>query len=910
MQSTPTRKPKSEKRSKVLEYFTLTVAALVVPTHFAFAASIWDNITSWGKGALSAVADFGMDLILTPIVWIAHFINSAANLFLLGMGYMLDTSISYTIDSSIYKSVSAIQVGWTAVRDFSNMFFIFILLYIAIITILGMARSSTKTLVAHVIIAALLINFSLFITQVVIDAGNILALGFWNKMITQQGTASGPSASAFFMEGFRVQTEFDSIPDGAGGTQKVTKSTQIMIYLGGAAVSLVAGYVFLAGAVMMIIRSVTLMILMIASPFAFLSFALPKRGEFWGQWTGKLIGSTFMAPAFIFMLYIDMLIIRGTGTGSELIQSSGADQAKFALAFAGQVVNFSVIYNFVLMIILLLAALTVASKVSSGAGEQGGKWAKSLIGGGAVAGIAGAGAIYRNSIGRAATNALKDKDLQARARLDGKVGAQARAQLEKYERLSKRTGDLRNSTVGKYMGAGLGMVGVSVGKGTTRTDYQRKEAVEKGEDEEIAKAKRLFPDNPVAQQKYLQERLGKNAGTGDAPGILKAGNKDKDLATRFGMNKELQTGYGEGRLKKVTDALDKEAQTKIDQDTLKKNIEDYTKLGEEMGSAAGEKMRKEITELFTKLGGKESLSTLNFPKDTPWKEEDTARMTAIAPLMNRQQVAAMAADPDKYGATLTNMTGTLMEHGTPDMQNYIIQQNKLGNPQLKIDTNAELQKKISAYPKGTVADLPQGDSPEAVAARAKYFADKEKHDAAIGSLIGAMSPKEVARLDNSLKSNEAVVRNYTNKHFDEIESYHKNIKMDADKPEQAQMFADIRNNASTKGTKATQKYMNESAKKENSAYYDESIKEKTKANIDDLKAKQKQALDKQTAAQSRAFQAKIMGDQAGEAAATAEAAAAEKEHNDLSSKVTKAENAQNKTSKDSSDDNDDDEGGA
>lgn len=318
---------------------------------------------------------------------------------------------------------------------------------------------------------------------------------------------------------------------------------------------------------------------------------------------------------------------------------------------------------------------------------------------------------------------------------------------------------------------------------------------------------------------------------------------------------------------------------------------------------------KKISELFTKLGGKESLGSLNFPKDTPWNAEDAARMTAIAPLMNRQQVAAMAADPDKYGATLTNMTGTLMEHGTPDMQNYIIQQNKLGNPQLKIDTNAELQKKISAYPKGTVADLPQGDSPEAVAARAKYFADKEKHDAAIGTLIGAMSPKEVARLDNSLKSNEAVVRNYTNKHFDEIESYHKNIKMDADKPEQAQMFADIRNNASTKGTKATQKYMNESAKKEGSAYYDKSIKEKTRANIDDLKAKQKQALDKQTAAQSRAFQAKIMGDQAGEAAAAAEAAAAEKEHKDLTSKVASAENAQSKATNDSSDD-DDDEGGA
>ncbi len=303
MQLTPTHKTEPRSTKGLAGKFAVaTLLALITPTHFVFAASIWDNITNWGKGALSAVADFGMELLLTPIVWIAHFINSAANLFMLGMGYMLDQSISYTLDSSIYKSVSAIQVGWTAVRDFSNMFFIFILLYIAIITILGMAKSSTKTLVAHVIISALLINFSLFFTQVVIDAGNILALGFWNKMITQQGTVSGPSASAFFMEGFRVQTEFDSVTDGTGAKVKITKSTEIMIYLGGAAVSFVAGYVFLAGAVMMIIRSVTLMILMITSPFAFLSFGLPKRGEFWGKWTGQLVGATFMAPAFIFML--------------------------------------------------------------------------------------------------------------------------------------------------------------------------------------------------------------------------------------------------------------------------------------------------------------------------------------------------------------------------------------------------------------------------------------------------------------------------------------------------------------------------------------------------------------------------------------------------------------------------------
>ena len=482
MKITPTHKQNVRKTNRqVSKVVGATLLALLVPTHFVFAASIWDTMTSWGKGLVSAVTDFGVDLLLTPLVWIAHFVNWVANLFMEAMGYMLDTSISYTLDSSIYKSVSAIQVGWTAVRDFSNMFFIFVLLYIAILTILGMAGSSTKRWVAHVIISALLINFSLFITQVVVDAGNILALGFWNKMITQQGANKGPSASVFFMEGFRVQTEFDTITDGTGAKVKVTKTQQIMIYLGGAAVSFVAGYVFLAGAVMMIVRSVTLMLLMISSPFAFLSFGLPKRGEFWGKWTGQLIGSTFMAPAFIFMLYIDMLIIRGTGSGGELIKASGADNAKFALAFAGQVANFSIIYNFVLMIILLLAALTVANNVSSGAGTQGGQWAKRLIGGGAAMSAAGAAMAGRQTIGRMGRNDMQNqKWVEAQNRLVARAGMKdatirekmrgrlASGELRLSQAASKGTYDARNA---KVAGVGVNTIlaktntGVNIGEG-------------------------------------------------------------------------------------------------------------------------------------------------------------------------------------------------------------------------------------------------------------------------------------------------------------------------------------------------------------------------------------------------------------------------------------------------------------
>ena len=66
----------------------------------------------------------------------------------------------------------SIKTIWVLLRDTANITFIFILLYAAIKQIV-MGEVATKTL-KNIIIAAVLINFSLFITKVVIDVGNMI----------------------------------------------------------------------------------------------------------------------------------------------------------------------------------------------------------------------------------------------------------------------------------------------------------------------------------------------------------------------------------------------------------------------------------------------------------------------------------------------------------------------------------------------------------------------------------------------------------------------------------------------------------------------------------------------------------------------------------------------------------------
>jgi hypothetical protein len=142
---------------------------------------------------------------LAILILIASLIFKLVGVFFVSMAYILDVAIASTISNVPYQ-ISTISIGWTAVRDLSNMFFIFVLLFIAIQTILGLAGGSAKRWLSHVIIAALLINFSLFLTGVVIDAGNVLAMGFWDKMKTTQAGVTGNSVSMQLMQGLKLQT--------------------------------------------------------------------------------------------------------------------------------------------------------------------------------------------------------------------------------------------------------------------------------------------------------------------------------------------------------------------------------------------------------------------------------------------------------------------------------------------------------------------------------------------------------------------------------------------------------------------------------------------------------------------------------------------------------------------------------
>ncbi|MEK7569083.1 MAG: hypothetical protein AAB497_03140 [Patescibacteria group bacterium] len=243
-----------------------------------------------------------------------YFIYKPASWLLIIAGYMFDASLSLSIDKE-FVNQPFVKESWTVIRDFSNMLFIFILLYTGIQTILGLG--DWRKTVLHIVIIALLINFSLFFTKVVIDAGNILAVGVFQAIGTEKndldklvkkvsGGVPERNISGALVASFSPQKFLEK-------TGKVNEWNAVIVFLIAASVNAVAAYVLFKVALVFIGRLLAFWVLMILSPFAFISFTLKGDANIFGWYTSTLISQAFVAPVFLFLLYLVMTVISAGG---------------------------------------------------------------------------------------------------------------------------------------------------------------------------------------------------------------------------------------------------------------------------------------------------------------------------------------------------------------------------------------------------------------------------------------------------------------------------------------------------------------------------------------------------------------------------------------------------------------------
>ncbi len=335
-------------------------------------------------------------------------------------GWFFDAMVGITLSSVVFSKAAFIPDAWRIIRDFSNIFFILILLYTAIKMILDLGGSQAKKIIVNVIIIALLINFSMFFTQVVIDASNILALIFYNKItvnVTNDNKAAidtpvfkqsetgveQKSISYALVSGFnpsKVITDdiFKSKKGETSSWNTLLRLATLSIDPGGdianhfapsgqpeigfyLTVIIVSGAIFLYAAWAFFIagfaflgRLIELWLCIIFAPFAFLSFAVPQLEKVdylgWDSWLKRLMMVAFMAPLFLFFMLVISKIIK-TPIFSPLMNN-----------------NFGTTEGLLIVVIPALIILTLLHKATAFAKKGAGEFGEAAIKYGSVAAAA------------------------------------------------------------------------------------------------------------------------------------------------------------------------------------------------------------------------------------------------------------------------------------------------------------------------------------------------------------------------------------------------------------------------------------------------------------------------------------------------------------------------------------------
>jgi len=347
-----------------------------------------------------------------------------------------------------------IETIWAIFRNFINILFIFLMLYEAIKIIVGQSGSKGKTTVANIIISALLVNFSLFFTKIIIDAGNILAITIYN--------ATGGTFHMF------VSVVVQSLSLGSLMTLKNIEITgqisTILILLSQILAMIFLAWAFLYAAILFIGRAFMLIFLLVTSPIGYLQDIIPQLNEYSKEWRKKLLDLTFMAPLFfLFLLIISKLI---TSIGLLVGFSVWTDAVA---GLADNQLDVKPVLGYIFIILALITAVKMTKKMSGKLGEYAmklatmattaaigaaggvaGKLSASMISRGAAMQMGATGRV-KGALGQAQTfaglrmknagNILNGKIFEETAKKDGALGFLAK-NSRKYltDNIKKETG--------------------------------------------------------------------------------------------------------------------------------------------------------------------------------------------------------------------------------------------------------------------------------------------------------------------------------------------------------------------------------------------------------------------------------------------------------------------------------------
>jgi len=439
------------------------------------------------------------------VVWIFY---GGTSFVARAMAGLFDFFLWYTMQASTYVGADYVENAWGIMRDFANILFLIALIYAGISIMFESFQVASlangKKVLAHVIVSAVLVNFSFFFTGALIDASHILSRAFYNKIEADACTDANANSNIFcqdqpgvdytqFSAGVMARMNPQSIITDSRVLQSSTAADSglislfFIIYFLGGILNIILIGVFFTLFFLMLGRTVSLIYSLIISPLAVATVAIPqlRKQKFIGfdNWISNLTKDALMLPVFMFFLY--MIVIFMSPDFIDGLKEAGLGDDGYDGASMGQRIIQILIPVAFIMTMLLVAKKTaqmlagdITNIVSSSVKNVTNK-AMGFAGGLALTG--GAGLVTRGAL---ATSKIGSKllptagsQLQSTNRIVRGIGS---ARVAAQNRLENSTFDVRNTYVGRQLGSQLQSAsGIDLGTGTTKTISSRQEAAAK-----------------------------------------------------------------------------------------------------------------------------------------------------------------------------------------------------------------------------------------------------------------------------------------------------------------------------------------------------------------------------------------------------------------------------------------------
>lgn len=284
-----------------------------------------------------------------------------------------------------YLDSTAVNVGWIAVLNITNMLFVVILLIIAFATILGRTEYEWKKLLPKFFFAAILVNFSRTICGFLIDMSQVMMSAFVNAIAA---TIGGNVINGFQLD--KIEKFNSTVKPGDLLAPGIFTASVAAVFFSAMVASVFGAYIFI-----LVGRMIRLWILIVLSPLAFVLSVIPKTASFASQWWSELGDNLVTGPVLLFFIWLSLVTVGSGQINAHILARSNVPDANKATmdgTLYGQgfinnekntgvgatseqsagltdILGWNNMANFIIAIGMLFAGAKVASKIGGSSGN-------------------------------------------------------------------------------------------------------------------------------------------------------------------------------------------------------------------------------------------------------------------------------------------------------------------------------------------------------------------------------------------------------------------------------------------------------------------------------------------------------------------------------------------------------------